>query len=183
MINKGIKLNEKEKILNLLKKINIEFEIKDNKDVVLLNGENVTKRIRQSDVSKLVSYVSSIKEVRFKLNEIFRKCAENKNVIMEGRDITTYVFPNADIKIYLDATKEERAKRRFKQNQESNILDMTYEEVLKNIEMRDKNDKEKEIGALKIADDAIYIDSTNLSIEDVTEKIVQIIKNKLKKYC
>lgn len=179
-INQNIKLEEKDKIIELLDEINIEFKIEDGKDIVLLNGKDVSKRIRQSDVSKIVSQVSSIKEVRFNLNKIFRKCAESKNIIMEGRDITTYVFPNADVKIYLDATKEERAKRRLKQNEESNILDMSYEDILKNIEIRDKNDMEKEVGALKIAEDAIYIDSTNMEIEDVVNKIVEIIKSNKK---
>ena len=154
-----------------------DFEIFKNKDIVYLNGENVTDRIRQKDVSNIVSQVSSIKEVRFKLNDIFRKCAENKNVIMEGRDIGSYVFPNADVKIYLDATAEERAKRRYRQNQEKGI-EMTYEEILENIKMRDKNDKEKEIGALVQAEDAVYIDSTGMSIEEETQKVIEVIEAK-----
>ena len=96
---------------------------------------------------------------------------------MEGRDITTVVFPNADIKIYLDANLEERAKRRYKEliEKENNV---TYEETLESISKRDKNDMEKEIGALKIAEDAIYIDTTNLTIEEVYEEIKKIIENK-----
>ena len=140
--------------------------MENSKDIVYLNGKDVTSRIREKDVAKIVSFVSSIKEVRFKLNEIFKKCAKSKNVIMEGRDIGTYVFPNAEVKIYLDATPEERAKRRYKQNQILGI-DMPYEEILENIKIRDKNDMEKEIGALKKAEDAIYIDSTNMTIEEV----------------
>ena len=95
---------------------------------------------------------------------------------MEGRDIGTYVFPNADVKIYLDATPEERAKRRYKQNKEKGIK-MTYEEILENIKMRDKNDMEKEIGALKQAEDAIYIDSTEMSIEEEVKKVMEVIEN------
>ena len=121
--------------------------------------------------------MSSIKEVRFAMVDIQRKLAEGKDVIMEGRDITTYVFPNADVKIYLDADENERAKRRYKEMQEKGI-EMTYEEVLKNIQIRDKNDKEKEIGALKIAEDAVYVDTTNLTIEEVKEKVKQIIEEK-----
>ena len=97
---------------------------------------------------------------------------------MEGRDIGTYVFPNADVKIYLDATPEERANRRYKQNQILGI-DMPYEEILENIKTRDKNDMEKEIGALKKADDAVYIDSTNMNIEEVTNKVLEIINEKV----
>ena len=174
-INRNIKLEEKEKIIKTLDEISIEFGMKDNKDIVYLNGIDVTERIREKDVSNIVSQVSSIKEVRFKLNDIFRKCAEGKNVIMEGRDIGTYVFPNANVKIYLDATPEERANRRYKQNQEKGIK-MTYEEILENIKMRDKNDMEKEVGALKQAEDAIYIDSTNMTIEEEIEKVAEEIK-------
>ena len=176
-IKENIPIEEKEKIVGLLDHIEIKFEIEKNKDIVYLNGENVTDRIRQKDVSNIVSQVSSIKEVRFKLNDIFRKCAENKNVIMEGRDIGSYVFPNADVKIYLDATAEERAKRRYRQNQEKGI-EMTYEEILENIKMRDKNDKEKEIGALVQAEDAVYIDSTGMSIEEETQKVIEVIEAK-----
>ena len=176
-IKENIPVEEKEKIVGLLDHIEIKFEIEKNKDIVYLNGENVTDRIRQKDVSNIVSQVSSIKEVRFKLNDIFRKCAENKNVIMEGRDIGSYVFPNADVKIYLDATAEERAKRRYRQNQEKGI-EMTYEEILENIKMRDKNDKEKEIGALVQAEDAVYIDSTGMSIEEETQKVIEVIEAK-----
>ena len=177
-INQKIKLEEKEKIINLLDDIDIEFETDNSKDIVYLNGKDVTTRIREKDVAKIVSFVSSIKEVRFKLNEIFRKCADGKKVIMEGRDIGTYVFPNADVKIYLDATPEERANRRYKQNQILGI-DMPYEEILENIKTRDKNDMEKEIGALKKADDAVYIDSTNMNIEEVTNKVLEIINEKI----
>lgn len=176
-IKRGIKLEETQKIIDILDEINIEFKIEDEKDVIYLNGENVNDRIREKDVAKIVSQVSSIKEVRFKLNDIFRKCAENTDVIMEGRDIGTYVFPIANVKIYLDATAEERAKRRYKQNQEAGI-EMSYEEILENIKIRDKNDMEKEIGALKKAEDAIYIDSSNMTIEEVANQIIDIINKK-----
>lgn len=96
---------------------------------------------------------------------------------MEGRDICTYVFPNADVKIYLDATEEERAKRRYKEMQQ-NEIEMSYEEVLENIRKRDENDKNKEIGALKLAPESIIVDTTNLSIEEVTAKIIEIINQK-----
>lgn len=176
-INKKISIDETQKIIELLKEINIEFKTEQGKDVIYLNGNNVTDRIRQKDVAKIVSQISSIKEVRFRLNEIFRQCAKYQDVIMEGRDIGTYVFPNADVKIYLDATPEERATRRYKQNQELGI-EMTYEEILENIKLRDKNDMEKEVGALKQAEDAVYIDSSNKTIEQVVEKIVKIIEEK-----
>lgn len=179
-IKRNIKLEEKQKIIDLLEEIEIEFKIENGKDVIYLNGENVTEKLREKEVAKIVSQISSIKEVRFALNEIFRKCAENKNVIMEGRDIGTYVFPNAEVKIYLDASLGERVRRRCKQNEELGI-EMPYEEVYENMKMRDKNDMEKEIGALKQAEDAIYIDSSNLSIEEVANKIIELIKYKKNK--
>lgn len=171
-INQNIKLEEEDKIINMLDNINIEFRNEHGKDLIYLNGEDVTDKIRQKDVSKIVSPISAIKEVRFKLNDIFRKIAKNQDVIMEGRDIGTYVFPNASLKIYLDASPEERAKRRYIQNQKKGIQ-MSYEEIVENIKTRDKIDMQKEIGALKKAEDAIYIDSTNLTIEEVVEKIVK----------
>ena len=106
-------------------------------------------------------------------------CAEGKNVVMEGRDIGTYVFPNADVKLYLDASEEVRAKRRLKQNEEMGI-NMSYEEVLENIKIRDKNDKEKEVGALIQAEDAIYINSDEMTIEEEAQKAIEVIESRLK---
>ena len=177
MINKNIKLEELDKIQELLKNIDIKLDEENQK--VLLNGKDVTKEIRSIEVTKLVSQVSAIKEVRLELVELQRKIAKDKNIIMEGRDITTVVFPKADVKIYLDADVEERAKRRFKQNQEKNI-ESTYEQVLEDMKKRDKNDKNKEFGALKVAEDAIVLDSTNMTIKQITNTIIKIIKNKQK---
>lgn len=178
-IQNNIEINEKEKILEIMDKSKIEFKNENGKDLIYLNGENVTDRIREKDVAKIVSQISSIKEVRFKLNDIFRKCAEEKNVVMEGRDIGTYVFPNADVKLYLDASEEVRAKRRLKQNEEMGI-NMSYEEVLENIKIRDKNDKEKEVGALIQAEDAIYINSDEMTIEEEAQKAIEVIESRLK---
>ena len=177
-LQNNISSDDTKKIIELLDKIDIEFKKENDKDLVFLNGEDVTKRIRQKDVTSIVSKVSSIREVRVKLNELFKKIAKNKKVIMEGRDIGTCVFPNADVKIYLDASIEERARRRVKQNEELGIK-IPYEEIKKDIQKRDEADKNKEIGALKKADDAIYIDSSNMTIEEVKDEIVEIIKNKM----
>ena len=110
--------------------------------------------------------------------ELQRKLAEGKDVIMEGRDICTYVFPNADVKIYLEASLEERTNRRYKEMLEKGI-NISFEEVKNNIEMRDKNDKAKEVGALKLAPDSIIVDTTNKTIDEVVNEIIGIInKNK-----
>ena len=179
MLNENIKLEELDKIKELLKNINIELKNENGKQFVFLNGEDVTEQIRSKEVSGFVSQVSSIKEVRLSMVDLQRKMAEGKDVIMEGRDIGTYVFPAADVKIYLDADLEERAKRRFKQNKEKGI-NMTYVEVLENIKKRDENDKAKEIGALKVAHDAEVIDTTGKSIKQVVREITEIIKKKKK---
>ena len=176
-IRNNIKLEETEKIIASLGNIQIDMENENGEQKIFLNGEDVSKEIRSKEVTLIVSQVSSIKEVRYKMVEIQRNLAKGKNVIMEGRDITTVVFPNANVKIYMDAEEEERAKRRYKELQEKGI-DMSYEDVLKNIRARDKNDREKEVGALKIAEDAIYLDTTNLSIEEVKYKVKDIIISK-----
>ena len=177
VINQKIPLEYKERIIEIAKTIKIEIETLSDGDKIFLNGKEVTKEIRSKEVTQIVSQISSIKEVRFQMVELQRKLAEGKNVIMEGRDICTYVFPNADVKIYLDASVEERAKRRYKENKEKNI-DMSYEEVIENIKKRDENDKAKEIGALKKAEDSIVVDTTSLTIEEVVEKIIEIIRKK-----
>lgn len=170
---------DKEKTIEIAKKIKIEIKNTQDGDIVFLNEEEVTREIREKNVTEVVSPVSSIKEVRFAMVELQRKLAEGKNIIMEGRDICTYVFPNADVKIYLDASEEERAKRRYKEMQEKNI-NMSYEEVRENIRNRDENDKHKEIGSLKKAPDSITVDTTNLSIDEVVQKILIIINKKRK---
>ena len=171
--------DNKEKIIEIAKKCKIEIEHIGEEQKIILNGKDVSKEIRSSEVTALVSPISSIPEVREIMVDLQRKMAEEKDVIMEGRDITTVVFPNANVKIYLDADVEERAKRRYKENIEKGI-EATYEEVLKSIKERDENDKNKKVGALKIAKDAIIVDTTKLNIEQVKEKVKKIIAEKLK---
>ena len=175
MIEENINLEDEAKIEEILNKI--EIDMKENGQI-FLNGKEVTNRIRENDINKFVSPVSIIPDVRKKLLDLQRKVAQGKKVIMEGRDIGTVVFPNANVKIYLDATPEERAKRRMKQNQENGIFG-SYEEVLESIINRDKKDMTREVAPLKRAEDAIYIDSSNMSIEETVEEIIKIIKNVL----
>lgn len=175
----NISLAEKEKIIELADNITIEIAGTNEEPVFLLNGEDVSKEIRSAEVTAIVSQISMITEVRIKLVELQRKMAENKNVVMDGRDIGTYVFPNANVKIYLDAGVETRAQRRFEENKLKGIS-MSYEDVLANIEMRDRQDKNKEIGSLKVADGATVIDTTNLTIQEVASKIKEIVKSKIK---
>ena len=178
-LNRGLSLDEPDKIVDMIDDLDIEFKYVDDSILVFLNGKNVTSKIRSKGVNDLVSFVSSIVPVRLKLVDLQRKMADGNDVIMEGRDIGTYVFPNADVKIYLDADVEERAKRRFEENCQKGI-ETNYEEVLENIKIRDKNDKNKEIGSLKVADDAVIVDTTNLNITQMTDEVERIIRDKWK---
>jgi len=171
-LRNNINLEEKDKIIELSKNIDIDLK-SDGR--VFLDGEDVSKEIRSKEVTNIVSPLSSIVEVRKNLVDIQRKIASNSNVVMEGRDITTVVLPDAKYKIYLDATLESRADRRFKENQEKGI-DMSYDEVYENIKSRDYNDMNKEVGALKRTDEQVYIDTTDLTIEEEVEIIEKLIK-------
>ena len=121
-INQGVRLEEKDKIIEIAKTIKVDIQALPECDRIFLNGKEVTKEIRSKEVTEIVSQISSIKEVRFEMVNLQRRLAEGKDVIMEGRDICTYVFPNADVKIYLDASIEERAKRRYKEMVPYNIV-------------------------------------------------------------
>ena len=165
--------NDKEKIIELSKNIDIKFDVEGN---VYLDSIDVTKEIRSRDVTNIVSPISSIVEVRKNLADLQRKMATSLDVVMEGRDITTVILPNADFKFYLDASLEERVNRRIQQNKEKNI-DMSYEEVYENIKARDYNDSHKEVGSLIRTDEQIYIDSTNLKIEEVVDLIMKEVLN------
>ncbi len=180
MIRKNIKLNEIDKIESLLKTINIKLKKDNGIDKFYLNGEDVTKLIRTKEVNEMVSQVSHILIVREAMVNFQRNIARDLNIIMEGRDIGTNVFPNADVKIYLDASAEERARRRVRQNEEAGISS-NYEEILENIKFRDNNDKTSKVAPLKQAEDAIYVDTTNMNIEEVVEKIINIIEKKKNK--
>lgn len=176
-LNQNIKCDEIEKIEQVLNNIDIKLKRIDNKELVFLNGKDVTKEIRLTDVNENVAKFAAIKNVRDKITPMEQEMGKTIDIIMEGRDIGTVVFPNADVKIFLDCSVEERARRRYKQNIEKGI-NQSYEEVLENIKQRHKLETERDIAPFVQAEDAIYIDSTNLTIEEVTDKIVNIIKEK-----
>ena len=179
VLRKKADLKDEKKITEIANSIDIKIDNTGDKDIVLLNGEDVSKEIRSKEVTAIVSQVSSIIPVRERMVNVQRKLAVGKNVIVEGRDIGTVVFPNADVKIYLDASVEERTKRRYEENKQNGI-DTTYEEVLENVKSRDYNDMHKKFGALKKADDAIVVDTTNLTINQVVEKVEKIINLHIK---
>ena len=180
----NIDIKDTENIIKIMDEIEINLVNENNIQTAFLNGENVTDKIRLPEVNNIVSLTSSIPEVREKVTNLERKIGydwlkEGKNIIMEGRDITTVVFPEADVKIYLDATPIERAKRRLAQDTRNGIKE-DFTEVLESIMARDKNDMNKKVGALKRAPDAVYIDSSKLNIEQVKRKIIDVIERKTK---
>ena len=177
MLRNKISKEDKEAIKKMLEEIKIDMKKIDGVDKFYLNGEDVSGLIREKEVNEIVSQVSHIIEVREAMVKLQRKMGEDLDIIMEGRDIGTNVFPNANVKIYLDATAEERANRRLKQNMEKGI-ESNYEEILENIKFRDHNDKTSDVAPLKQAEDAIYVDSTHLTIEEVVDKISKIIEEK-----
>ena len=181
MLENNIGLEDSDEIKKLLENIKIELKNENGIQKVFLNDKDVTDKIRSKRVTEFVSQVSGIKQIRLKMASLQREMGLKQDSIMEGRDIGTYVFPDANVKIYLDADVEERAKRRLIQNKEKNI-NMSYEEILENIKMRDANDKAKEIGALKVAEDAIVIDTTHLTIDEVVNKIIDIINKNRSMY-
>ena len=172
VLKNNIDINDIENKIDIAKNIKIDL-LEDG--TVLLDGEDVTKEIRSKEVTEIVSPISSIVKVRELMVDKQRKIANGKDVVMEGRDITTVVFPDAKYKFYLDASIESRAERRYKENLEKGI-DMTYDEVYESIRARDYNDMHKEVGSLMRTDDQIYIDTTNLTVAEEVAIIEKVIK-------
>ncbi|WP_039767744.1 MULTISPECIES: (d)CMP kinase [unclassified Caldicellulosiruptor] len=173
VLNSNIKSNEIEKILEVLNNTDIQIKIIGGNQLVFLDGEDVTEKIRQPTVSMYASDVSKIKEVREKLVKIQQDLAKQKGVIMDGRDIGTHVLPDAELKIFLTATAEERAKRRFLELKEKGY-EVDYYQLLDEIKQRDLNDMTRELAPLRVAENAIVIDSTNLTIEEVLQKVLEL---------
>lgn len=161
--------NEKS-VVNKAKTINLEF--KDHK--LYLEGELVEDKLHTDAVDKHVAQVSAFPEIRTIVNDLLRKTTSKMNIIIEGRDITTVVFPDADFKIYFDASVVTRAKRRFDQG----VSSMSFDEIKNSIKTRDEIDKNKPVGSLKIADDAEYLDTSDLTIDQVCEKVLHTIQYK-----
>ena len=163
------------KLLQNLNEISLEFRENSGKLEIYLNGENVSKEIRTTEVSDNVSFIAKQPEVRERLVVLQRDIAEKQGVIMDGRDIGTVVLPNADYKFFLTASADERARRRFLELQSLGI-ETTIEEVKQNLIQRDRIDSEREISPLKQAEDAILIDNTNLNKEETIDLILSYIK-------
>ena len=167
--------NNKKDLIFCLKYIKIRLVHTEHGQRVLLNGEDVTERIRKEDVSMAASAVAVIPEVRLMLVDLQREIAADENVIMDGRDIGTYVLPDAQLKIYLTASSEQRALRRWKEIQEKG-MDADLEQIRIDIEKRDKNDMEREFAPLRKADDAVEIDTSRLSFEESEAVIYELVQ-------
>lgn len=165
--------NEKE-CESLIGKINISF---NSENKVTLDGEDVSLIVRSNEVADNVSYISSYKNIRLFLVELQKNLATGRNVIMDGRDIGTYVLPNATVKFFQIADVEERARRRYMENLEKGIS-TTFEECLNNIKKRDFIDSNRSFAPLKPAEDSIKIDTTHMKIYEVVDHILNILKNK-----
>lgn len=174
VIEKGLNPESEEESDSLIGKIDISFS-DDGK--VLLDGRDVSSEIREQNVASNVSYIASYKNIRLFLVDLQRKIAKGKNVVMDGRDIGTYVLEDAQVKIFLNADVEERAKRRYLENLEAK-RNTSYEDCLENIKKRDYIDSHRSFCPLHPAEDSILIDSTDLKVDEVVSKITSIIKEK-----
>lgn len=166
-------------ILEMLKTIRVELAFNENHEqIVLLNGEDVSAYIRTPEISMYASDVSAIPQVRAFLLDLQRNMAKTNNVIMDGRDIGTVVLPDAQIKIFLTASPQVRAKRRFDELIEKG-MDVTYEDVLADVETRDYNDSHRETAPLRPADDSIIVDTSELNLEQSVERLISIMKERM----
>lgn len=177
-IRQNIDTNDSEKVSELLSDFNISIKYENGSQKVILNGEDVSDKIRTDEVSMGASNVSAIPAVRKRLVELQQKMASNTSVVMDGRDIGTHVLPKADVKIFLTASVAQRALRRYNEQKDKGILKKSLEEIEKEIEIRDYNDSHRAASPLKQADDAVLLDTSNYTIEESVEKILEIIRSK-----
>lgn len=173
-----IDINDEEQLGKLLEAVKIEIKFQCGSRIILLNGKDVSDKIRTQSVSMMASNVSAVPKVRDFLFDLQVNMAQNNNVIMDGRDIGTVVLPNAQVKIFLTASPEVRAERRYKELIEKG-QNVKFEEVLDDIIKRDYQDTHRETAPLRPADDSVYIDTSDLTFNESVEKIISVIKEKL----
>jgi cytidylate kinase len=177
-IREGISTMDREKLSGLVNDIDMKIVFEGNEQHMILDGEDVSELIRSPEISIGASNVSAVPEVRIKMTKLQRKFASENNVVMEGRDIGTHVLPGATIKIFLVASAKKRAERRYKQLIEKGEVNVSLDEIIKEIEYRDKNDSSREFAPLIKADDAIEIDTTDLTVIQVANKIMNYVEHK-----
>ncbi|MBQ8185050.1 MAG: (d)CMP kinase [Lachnospiraceae bacterium] len=176
-LRQGIKAEELYKIKEAIAQVEVTIAYEDGVQQVFLNGENVTPFLRTEEVGNMASASSVYPEVRLKLVELQRKLAETADVIMDGREIGTFVLPGADVKVYLTASSACRAKRRYAQLQEKGALgDKTLESIQADIEERDYRDMNRDFAPLRQAEDAVLVDSSDMTVEQVIETISALIR-------
>ena len=173
--NNLTELDEK-KIEVLLSKVKFEVKFIDRVQYVFVNGEDVSEKIRTAEVSKFTSLFAKSPAVREFLIDTQRNLAMSNNIIMDGRDIASVVLPNADVKIFLTASVEERARRRVLDFERQGVVDIDFDKVKADIAARDYQDENRDIAPLVKVDDAVLIDTTNLTITEVVEKMTELIK-------
>jgi len=178
-IRNQIKSDEEEKISKVLADADVTITYANGMQQVMLNGENVTPLIRSEEVGKMASESSVYQSVRTKLLDLQRNMAKTADVVMDGRDIGTFVLPNADFKIYLTASVKERAKRRFLELKEKGS-NCELSQIERDIKERDLRDMNRDIAPLKQAEDAVCIDTSSMTIDEVKNRIIEIYKNKVK---
>ena len=160
----GVALADQEALVECAAEASIDCDADGS---ILLDGARRSTELRSAEVDAIVAQVSAVPAIRHIVNGIVRRIASNRDAVVEGRDMTTVVFPDAEAKFFIDASVEERAKRRFEQGSSG----LSYGAILENIRMRDAIDRGKAVGALKIAEDALYLDTSGLTIEQVYEKV------------
>lgn len=180
VLQRGIDPEDTNRVISVLPMVEVELKYVDGEQRVYLCGENVSRVIRTPEVSKAASVVSAIPKVRELLFRLQQDTASYNNVIMDGRDIGTVVLPKAQVKIFLTASAEERANRRYKELVEKG-QNVNYDEILADIKQRDENDMNRAIAPLKQAKDAILIDNTDLSLEESVNAIIEAVENKIGK--
>lgn len=174
-LKQGLKPENTEKIKEVCKDAHVTLQYENGVQQVYLNGENVTGMLREEAVGNMASVSSAIGEVRAQLLELQREMARTNDVVMDGRDIGTNILPNANVKIYLTASVEERARRRFVELQEKGVS-CDFDEIAHDIEERDKRDMNRDIAPLRQAEDAVLVDSSNMTIEEVVKTIIDLCK-------
>ena len=174
-LDKGIQPQETEKVIEACKDAEVTIAYEDAVQHVYLNGKDISSRLRNEEVGNMASVTSAIPEVRKKLLELQQNLAKTQNVIMDGRDIGTCVLPHADVKVYLTASVETRAKRRYQELQEKGE-DCNLEEIAHDIEERDRRDMTREIAPLKQAEDSVLVDSSDMTIAEVVKTIVDLCR-------
>ena len=179
LVDEGVSPEDTEKVKEAVKSVKVSIAYKNGEQQVLVNGKNVTDRLRAESVGNMASTISAIPAVRAALLDLQRDLAKAHDVLMDGRDIGTNVLPDAELKIYLTASVETRAERRYRDLQEKGV-EKPLSEIKKEIEERDHRDMTRAIAPLKQAEDAVYLDTSHMNIDEVVEAIRQLYRERKK---